>query len=505
MVRGNRVQVAIVQPQLGLRCYWPANKSSIAGCQDWPQPQLFLRSVALPSDAALRRKREIGSPQRQAVHDVIHRNAADRTIRRLFAMKRAIPVLGAVLVLTGLGALTATAQQQPPPQPRPAPQVQQPQRQAQPQTQQQQQRAEQPAQQPQQQPEQQPGQQPDQQPPRRLPQDNAATPQPRLNDDGVRLGVLLAPSPAGVLVRDVRPGGPADHAQIQAGDYLLSIGETKIDGEDAVVQALSQFREGDTAELVIWRDGQQRKVEVTFDPRFQRAFRQEFPAADSADQGDQRDTAWLGVTMRRFTPEAIPAPGQPQPQPQQQGVYLLRVYPSGPAARAGLMAGDVVIQADGQPVARPEDLADAVSQHAPGDTIELTVVRNGQQRQATARLGSLAAFFGESEDETQQPFLGDFRDDDISEHAMMLEQNRRFAEQHQRLEELVQRLHEEVRALRQELRGGRADDQQGASASQTPQTQPGTGTPQDAAPATPTPRAPDNRPNQGDPGNTRQP
>lgn len=426
-------------------------------------------------------------------------------------MKRAIPVLGAVLVLTGVCAATTMAQQEQPPQPRPAPQAQQPQQQPRPQADQQreqprpqadQQREEQPRQLlPGQQPQRQPGQQAGQ-PPRRLPQDDAAAQQPQLNDDGVRLGVMLAPSPAGVLVQDVRPGGPADHARIQAGDYLLSIGDTKIDSEEAVIQALSRFREGDTAELVVWQEGEQRTVQVTFDPRFQRAFRQQFPVSDDSQQGQQGDTAWLGVTMRRFAPEPMPLPGQPVDQQQpQQGVHLLRVYPSGPAARAGLSAGDVVIRAGGQEVARPEDLADAVSQHEPGDSIELTVLRNGQERQVTARLGSLAAFIGESNDQSPQPFLGDFRDDDISEHAMMLEQNRRFAEQHQRLEELVLKLHEEVRALRQELRGGQPADQPNGAERQTPQTQPGLGTPREAAPATPTPPAPNNRQPRSNPGN----
>lgn len=377
-------------------------------------------------------------------------------------------------------------------------------------------RAEQPAQrpeqQPRQQPDQRPGQQSDQRPdqrpgqqpqrqPGQQPQDSAAQQQPRL-EEGVRLGVLLAPAPSGTLIQDVRPGSPADHARLQPGDYLLSIGDTKIDREEAVMQALSQFNEGDTAQVVIWRNGEQRTVEVTFDPRFQRAFRQEFPetAPGSQEQGDQRETAWLGVTMRRFAPE--PLPGQPQAEQQVQGVHLLRVYPSGPAARAGLRSGDIVVQAGDQRVERPEDLADAVSQREPGDTIELTVVRNGEQHRVTAQLGSLAAFFGDSDSQTPQPFLGDFQHDDVSEHAMMLEQNRRFAEQHQRLEELVLKLHDEVRALRQELRGVRPDEQP-APEGQTPQTRPGAGTPREpgAAPALPRP----NQGNQGAPDNRGTP
>ena len=339
-------------------------------------------------------------------------------------------------------------------------------------------------------PDQQPAQQPrDTQEPRpgQPPRDDAARQQPRLDGEGVRLGVLLAPSPRGALVQEVQPGSPADQARIQPGDYLLSIGEHQIDSDEAVVQALSQFKQGDTAEVAVWRNGEEQKVRVEFDERFQRTFRQGVTENGGFDDQQPEEGAWLGVTMHRFPPMPLPgAPGQP-PQQQPSGVHLLRVYPSGPAARAGLRSGDIVVQAGDQRIERPEDLADAVSQREPGDDLELTVVRNGQQIQVTARLGSLAAFLGQPTSQGQ-PLFGDFVDDDVSEHAMMLEQNRRFAEQHQRIEELVLQLREEVRALRQELRGGQAPGQGAAPADQAPQTRPGAGAAPGAAQPLPRPQ-----------------
>jgi hypothetical protein len=49
---------------------------------------------------------------------------------------------------------------------------------------------------------------------------------------------------------------------------------------------------------------------------------------------------------------------------------------------------------------------------------------------------------------------GEDQDDfgSVPDHAMMLEQNRRFAEQHERLEKLILELKDEVRQLRDELR-----------------------------------------------------
>ena len=57
-----------------------------------------------------------------------------------------------------------------------------------------------------------------------------------------------------------------------------------------------------------------------------------------------------------------------------------------PAEQAGLQAGDVITAADGQPVTSMNELVGAVSGHAPGDTLKLTVVRNGQTQDLSATL-----------------------------------------------------------------------------------------------------------------------
>jgi serine protease Do len=67
-----------------------------------------------------------------------------------------------------------------------------------------------------------------------------------------------------------------------------------------------------------------------------------------------------------------------------QGAVIAEVSPTGPAARAGLRAGDVVVAADGAPIAGARDLIRKVALVAGGAPLKLEVLRGGQRISATA-------------------------------------------------------------------------------------------------------------------------
>lgn len=70
------------------------------------------------------------------------------------------------------------------------------------------------------------------------------------------------------------------------------------------------------------------------------------------------------------------------------GAFIQRVESGSGADAAGLQAGDVIVAVDGKRVRTAADVGEAVRSNDPGDTIEVTVQRSGQEQTATATLGS---------------------------------------------------------------------------------------------------------------------
>ena len=71
-----------------------------------------------------------------------------------------------------------------------------------------------------------------------------------------------------------------------------------------------------------------------------------------------------------------------------RGAEVQSVVPGGPAEKAGLKAGDVIVSIDGQPVREPSDVAAAIADNRPGDEADVGVQRNGATMTLRATLGT---------------------------------------------------------------------------------------------------------------------
>ena len=69
------------------------------------------------------------------------------------------------------------------------------------------------------------------------------------------------------------------------------------------------------------------------------------------------------------------------------GVYIVEVVKGGPADKAGLQAGDRIVSVDGSEVATQSDLGTLMQQHTAGDTLSITVARDGQMQTVSLTLG----------------------------------------------------------------------------------------------------------------------
>jgi S1-C subfamily serine protease len=76
------------------------------------------------------------------------------------------------------------------------------------------------------------------------------------------------------------------------------------------------------------------------------------------------------------------------PQDADGGALVATVGSGDPADQAGIRSGDVITAVDGQKVSGARDLVNKIRAHKPGDKVELTYRRNGQEQKTTATLGS---------------------------------------------------------------------------------------------------------------------
>ena len=105
---------------------------------------------------------------------------------------------------------------------------------------------------------------------------------------------------------------------------------------------------------------------------------------------------WIGFSGNSVTPEIAAA----MELPEAKGALVAEVLSGSPADQAGLrggtreelgigtvLGGDVIIALDNQEVQDFEDLISFLSHHSVGDTVTVTIIRNGQEQKVELTLG----------------------------------------------------------------------------------------------------------------------
>jgi S1-C subfamily serine protease len=73
---------------------------------------------------------------------------------------------------------------------------------------------------------------------------------------------------------------------------------------------------------------------------------------------------------------------------QAQGVVVMQVVPGTPAAKAGVQENDVITAVNGQPIDPDHTFASVLSRRRVGETVTLTILRNGRQMSVPLVLSS---------------------------------------------------------------------------------------------------------------------
>ncbi|GGA93518.1 putative periplasmic serine endoprotease DegP-like protein [Brucella endophytica] len=94
---------------------------------------------------------------------------------------------------------------------------------------------------------------------------------------------------------------------------------------------------------------------------------------------------WIGVTIQPVNKEIAESLGLAEPK----GALIAEPQDGGPAAKAGLEAGDVVTAVNGEPVENSNDLARKVAAIAPGSKAELTIWRKNAAKTINVTVGTM--------------------------------------------------------------------------------------------------------------------
>jgi serine protease Do len=178
------------------------------------------------------------------------------------------------------------------------------------------------------------------------------------------------PSPDGALVSQVAPGSAAAREGLKPGDVITQVNEQPVVRSGQLSSLIGMARPGDKAHLKVWRDHGWKDMEVRL-----------------GGQGDSNDTVasagdasadggQIGLAVRPLTR------GELREAELNQGLLVQDV--SGPAQRAGVEAGDVLLAVNGQPVQSVETLRKAL--RAQPKTLALLLMRDHQQIFVPVRL-----------------------------------------------------------------------------------------------------------------------
>jgi serine protease Do len=153
----------------------------------------------------------------------------------------------------------------------------------------------------------------------------------------------------GALINSVVPEGPADKAGLRAGDIIARIGDREIREGHDLLRTVLRHGVGERLSLEVRRGDAIKKVSIVTGER---------PSEDRAQSRQQglQDNSMLGLALEDLTPrlrERFRYEGDGR-------VFVRGVAPGSDADRAGLRPGDIILQADRQPVRAVGDVRAAL-------------------------------------------------------------------------------------------------------------------------------------------------
>ena len=216
----------------------------------------------------------------------------------------------------------------------------------------------------------------------------------------------------GVAVEKVLESSPAAQSGIQSGDVIVKFNGEEITSARKLTRLISEVAPDHQARVTILRGGSEREITVTLGKRATPNFQEnrfrienmpqipEFPRIPETPRvplapngqfipfgdGDNNVFVWRGDSNRQIGVSIAPLTKQLGDYfgvSDGKGLLINDVRENSPAARAGLKAGDVIVEVEGKQISETFYLLRAINEKKEGD-VTLTIVRDKNRQ--TVRL-----------------------------------------------------------------------------------------------------------------------
>jgi serine protease Do len=177
---------------------------------------------------------------------------------------------------------------------------------------------------------------------------------------------LGLPKAQGALVSSVEPGGPADKAGIQPGDIIMKFNGQPVEAATDLPRMVGDTKPGTKATITVWRKGQTRDLPITIAEM--QSDKTAKGDAKKAPDPKPRASNVLGISVVE-----IPADRLAQLKIK-GGVQVDAV--DGPAARAGLQKGDVILRVGDTDITGVKQFDEVISRLDPQKMVAVLVRRD---------------------------------------------------------------------------------------------------------------------------------
>ncbi|MCJ7458263.1 MAG: PDZ domain-containing protein [candidate division Zixibacteria bacterium] len=199
----------------------------------------------------------------------------------------------------------------------------------------------------------------------------------------------LKESTEGVLVNGVVEDSPAEKAGIEEGDVIISFDGKKVGSTDKLTGLVRKTAPGTEVEIKVIRDGEEESLNLTIGESSLSGLYNLNPEKLKIEKKMIEPFIWsfhsglkLGVAIQDLTEQL----GDYFGIKKGEGALITEIEKESPAEKAGLKAGDIIVQVDNEKVSGSDDVRQIISEKEKGDKISLKVMRDKRQKDFSVTL-----------------------------------------------------------------------------------------------------------------------